>query len=104
MFTHFWCNNYLTNNLIGALASTNGFYGRGTVPIFLTSVSCSGNEINLLSCPREGLGGTVCNKNHAAVLCPGELIATLNKSLQCSCITIVHVTEAICSLFTSLHR
>ena len=48
---HIKCYNKYTNSwyihIIGAIARTNAYYGRGTAPILLDDIACSGTESSL---------------------------------------------------------
>ena len=48
---HIKCYNKYTNSwyihIIGAIAHTNAYYGRGTAPILLDDIACSGTESSL---------------------------------------------------------
>lgn len=47
-------------------------FGQGTGPIFLDDLSCTGTELNILSCPRQSLGSNNCGHNEdAGVICEG---------------------------------
>ncbi len=49
----------------------NSFYGIGSGPLVLDSVTCEGSEMNLASC-RAHRNPTMCsNENEAGVKCPG---------------------------------
>ena len=51
------------------------FYGRGSGPVFLDAVDCSGNELNILSCDTRpfGLPSTDCtHSKDVGVECPGK--------------------------------
>ena len=56
-----------------AVAFSNAHFGRGTGPIHLDSVDCSGDENYLLDCPRSST--VTCYNGHsedAGVRCPGK--------------------------------
>ena len=51
-------------------------FGRGVGPIFLDSLTCGGNEADLLSCERESsLGVPSCSHDgDVGVVCPSMLL------------------------------
>ena len=60
----------------GAVPHSGAWFGRGTGPIHLDNVHCSGNEPNLLACSHL----TIDNCGHdddAGVACPGENISDM---------------------------
>ncbi|KAJ8040920.1 Deleted in malignant brain tumors 1 protein [Holothuria leucospilota] len=60
-------------NYGGAIeATTMARFGQGTGPIYLDDLSCTGTELNILSCPRQSLGSNNCGHNEdAGVICEG---------------------------------
>ena len=56
---------------IVAIAVTGAAFGRGTGPLVLNSVGCTGTESSLLSCSHRVVGVTTCSHyNDAGVVCP----------------------------------
>ena len=43
-------------NIIGAYPQTDAYYGRGSGPIWLDDLQCTGTESSLLQCPHDGIG------------------------------------------------
>ena len=64
--------NYL---FTGAIAITDGRYGKGVGPVHMSSVSCNGHEMKLEYCSHNnGVGVTNCHhERDAGVLCEGEV-------------------------------
>ena len=60
-------------------AVTNGIFGRGTGAIWLSNVSCVGNEASIANCGFRGWGNTGCtHAQDAGVVCSdGELLLLL---------------------------
>ena len=58
---------------IGAIAITDGRYGKGVGPVHMSSVSCDGHEMRLENCGHSnGVGVTNCHHGRdAGVLCEG---------------------------------
>ena len=72
---HFKCTFLL--NTIGATASVNAYHGRGSGPIVLDDIRCTGTESSLLQCPHDGIGIAASYCDHfddAGVRCLGILI------------------------------
>ena len=61
---------------IGAIAITDGRYGKGVGPVHMSSVSCDGHEMRLESCSHNnGVGVTNCHHGRdAGVLCEGTIV------------------------------
>ena len=56
---------------IVAVAEFNAVFGRGTGPIFLSNMNCTGTESSLLSCSRRRNTLYYCSHNaDAGVVCP----------------------------------
>jgi len=54
----------------GATAFSNAQFGRGTGPIFLDTVLCTGTESRLIDCGHEGIGNHNCeHPEDAGVRC-----------------------------------
>ena len=50
------------------------FFGRGTGPIFLDDLSCSGHEASLFDCPHRGIGSHNCGHGEdAGAVCRSRL-------------------------------
>ena len=59
----------------GSVAYSNARFGSQSGPIWLDSLSCTGNENNLLNCSHSGIGITSFNCGHdddVGVQCPGK--------------------------------
>ena len=62
-------------SLIDAVAFRNAYFGRGSGPIYLDGVDCSGHEGNLIECPHSSF--VSCPNNHyqdAGVRCQGRAL------------------------------
>ena len=56
--------------LTGAIARFSAFFGRGTGPIYLDDVGCSGNEASVFNCSHRGIGRHNCGHHEdAGVIC-----------------------------------
>jgi len=56
---------------LGPVPYRNAFYGRGSGPIWLQYLSCTGNETNLLNCSHSGFGVNYCShSSDVGVQCP----------------------------------
>ena len=65
---------------IAAIAVTRAAFGRGTGPVYLNSVRCSGTESSLLSCSHSGIGVACSHSGDAGVVCPsGKLVKLVSK-------------------------
>ena len=61
----------------GPVPYINAFYGRGSGPIWLDYLRCTGNETSLLNCSHSGIGITRYYCGHdddVGVECPGILV------------------------------
>eukprot|EP00731_Ephydatia_muelleri_P013551 Em0007g861a len=59
-------------------AVTNGIFGRGTGAIWLSNVSCLGNEASIANCGFRGWGNTGCtHAQDAGVVCSDDLAIRL---------------------------
>ena len=57
----------------GAIAHSSAIFGRGTGPIWLDNVQCSGFETTLVSCRSNGIGVHNCyHFEDAGVTCQGK--------------------------------
>ena len=68
--------NSIILNFLGATAlyGYQHTFGRGTGPVFLYSVGCSGTESSLLSCSHRGISYNWCSHSaDAGVVCPCRL-------------------------------
>ena len=66
----------------GAAVSANSRaqFGRGTGPIVLDDVACSGSESSLTQCRHAGIGRHNCNHGEdAGVVCRGELMNIVDR-------------------------
>ena len=64
-------------NTIGATAFVNAYHGRGSGPIVLDDLRCTGTESSLLQCLHDGIGIAASHCDHfddAGVRCLGILI------------------------------
>ena len=61
---------------LGAIAITDGRYGKGVGPVHMGSVRCDGHEMRLESCSHSnGVGVTNCHHGRdAGVLCEGTYL------------------------------
>ena len=50
----------------GATAYSNAFYGRGSGPIYLDNVGCTGTESRLVDCLHRGIGVHNCGHSEDA--------------------------------------
>ena len=56
--------------LTGVIATNGGSYSRGTGPIYLDQVQCSGTELTLQECTHDGIGVHNCGHSEdAGVIC-----------------------------------
>ena len=64
--------NYLM--CVGAIPVTNGYFGRGTGPVHMTGVDCTGSEESLTQCSYvNGIGATNCyHAKDVGVMCKGN--------------------------------
>ena len=61
-------------NVAAALGSAS--FGPGSGPIFLSNLSCSGNESHITACPNHGSADLNCTHSEdAGVICEGESAA-----------------------------
>ena len=68
--------HYITDFQCVMCIDVNVYYsGEGTGPIWLSYLYCSGNEQNILECPRAiGIGISYCSHSHdVSVVCPGNV-------------------------------
>ena len=58
-------------------------YRRGTEPIWLNRVSCTGSETQLTDCPNDGFGHNNCSydASYAGVICDGKKFYGVNNRL-----------------------
>ena len=88
------CGTVLYNPMTGAVAYYNAYFGRGTGPILLDDLLCTGREARLIDCPRyssQGIGTfDNCPNGHgedAGVKCPARKY--LLKELMFALVTII---------------
>ena len=63
---------------IAAIALTWAAFGRGTGPVYLNNVRCTGTESSLLSCSHREIGVTYCSHSRdAGVVCPSRTLVKL---------------------------
>ena len=57
------------------MVKTNGSFGSGTGPIFLSNLYCTGTESSLLECNQQICVVTCCtHSNYAGVICERKYI------------------------------
>ena len=57
----------------GTVVYSYAYFGRGSVPILLSSLGCTGEEQSLLDCYHSGIGIHHCShREDAGVRCPGK--------------------------------
>ena len=64
-------------NILGAEAFVNAQFGKGTGPLILDRLGCTGNEAGLLSCYHRGIeviGSNCTHSDDAGVRCQGRVI------------------------------
>ena len=61
------------NYILCVAAITNGSLPGPRGPLLLSSVNCSGNELNIQNCEHDGWTPLQCGTHPAAVLCIGSL-------------------------------
>ena len=63
----------VTTFIVGAVTTSFSFFGRGTGPIWLDNVECSGIESRLVFCPNNGVGKHNCDHTEeAGVICQSK--------------------------------
>ena len=83
---------------IAALAITRTIFGRGTGPVYLNSVRCTGIESSLLSCSHSVIGVACSHSSDAGVVCPsGKLVKVQvpnsKQDHDCNCLCTYHASE-----------
>ncbi len=56
----------------GSIARRRAAFGAGTLPIFLSSLGCTGDEDNLVMCSGLGPGVNCRHSEDAGVICTGR--------------------------------
>ena len=92
----------------GSIPRRYGFYGRQSGPIWLSYLSCTGNETSLLNCSHHGIGYSYCNNYYddVGVQCPGDIINPMiarSTQLINSLHLIVRYNLGFASLLSRLH-
>ena len=60
----------------GAISHRYAYFGRGSGPVFMTNVHCSGSETHLVNCSHSTLPSQYCSHYYdVGVECPGELFS-----------------------------
>ena len=55
---------------IGAIPTTNAYFGEGSGSILLDNVQCTGNEASIFSCTHNAIGSNDCSHGEdAGVVC-----------------------------------
>ena len=60
------CRQLEYNLTSDAVAYTNAYFGRGTGPIWLDDVQCTGSETHLVNCTNRGIGKHDCGHHEDA--------------------------------------
>ena len=65
----------LYNLTSDAVAFDDGYFGRGTGPIWLSDVQCNGSQTHLVNCSNPGIGFHTCRyDNEAGVQCVNNTV------------------------------
>ena len=66
------------------MASLNGYYGRGTGPILLQDVMCTGVEQQLIECPARNLDLISCRAHEiAGIECFSGMKSSTTPLIKC---------------------
>ncbi|KAI5606257.1 scavenger receptor cysteine-rich domain-containing group B protein-like, partial [Silurus asotus] len=69
------CEELHCGEAVEALGNDRAHFGRGSGPIWMDEVGCSGSESTLKDCRSEGWGKSNCNHGEdAGVTCSGKLL------------------------------
>ena len=67
-------------------APRSAHYGQGIGPIWLSNVSCHGNELDFLACGHTGIGNHICqHTKDSSVECVGMCISITKLQLKAIC-------------------
>ena len=65
-----FCNDYVTiMHVSGSIARTRAYFGRGTAPILLDDVACTGTESRLVYCRYDSITSDCSHSEDAGVTC-----------------------------------
>ena len=79
---------------VGPVAVFYAAFGRGTGPVYLNNVGCSGTESSLLNCSHNGIRFNWCSHyEDAGVVCPTCKSHVYTSALQCNCNSVYLVVK-----------